>query len=238
MERNHRKHLLFVAIVVLLSCQLAAAAQVGGSAPLDKVLSDMDTAAAHFKTAQASFLWDQYTKVVDEHDTQKGTIYFRRSPKEVEMAADVREHNGQPDKKYILYTGSSVQVFQPSIDQITKYGVGKNKSEVESFLVLGFGGGGQDLTRSFDVRYLGTEKVDNIDTARLELTPKSVAVRNNFSRIILWIDPARGVSVQQQFFSPAGDYRLAKYSNIKLNERIPDDAFKIKKTASTKIVTP
>jgi len=153
------------------------------------------------------------------------------------MAANITSHNGQPDKKYVLYTDSTIQVFQPSMDQITKYEVGKNKSEVESFLVLGFGGGGHDLLQSFDVKYLGTEKIGNTDTAKLELTPHSASVRNNFNRIILWINPENGVSLQQQLFSPSGDYRLARYSDIKLHERIPDDVFKIKKNASTKIVT-
>jgi outer membrane lipoprotein-sorting protein len=241
MERHSTRQLFLIAVAVLLACGQLAAAQGTPSANnngLERVLNEMDAAAAHFKTAQASFLWDQYTQVVDEHDTQRGTIYFRRSPKEVQMAADVKEHNGKPDRKYIVYTDSSVQVFQPSIDQITKYNVGKNKSEVESFLVLGFGGRGHDLAKSFDLKYLGTEKVDGIDAAKLELTPKTASVRNNFNRIILWIDPARGVSVQQQFFSGVGDYRLAKYFNIKLNEKIPEDTFKIKKTSSTKIVTP
>jgi outer membrane lipoprotein-sorting protein len=241
MERHCTKQLLFFAIALVLLCgQFAAAAQgaPNGNNALEKVLNEMDAAAANFKTAQATFVWDQYTKVVDDLDTQKGAIYFRRQPKEMQMAADVTEHNGRTDKKHILYTDSSIQVFQPSIDQITKYNVGKNRAEVESFLVLGFGGRGHDLSKSFDVKYLKTEKVDNIEAAMLELTPKSASVRNNFNRIILWIDPVRGVSVRQQFFSPAGDYRLAKYSNIRLNEKIPDDAFKIKKTQSTKIVTP
>lgn len=240
MERHCTKHFFSVATAFLLLCCHFAASQnaANGTNALEKVLNSMDAAAVHFSTAQAAFSWDQYTKVVDEHDAQKGIIYFRRTPKEVQMAADVREHNGKSDKKYILYSDSSVQVFQPGIDQITKYNVGKNKSEVESFLVLGFGGRGHDLAKSFDLSYLGTEKVDNIDTAKLQLTPKSPSVRNNFSSIVLWIDQARGVSVQQQFFSPVGDYRLAKYSNIKLNEKLPDDTFKIKKAANTRIVTP
>ena len=33
-----------------------------------------------------------------------------------------------------------------------------------------------------------------------------------YSQIFLWIDLDRGVSVQQQFLQPQGDYRLAKYS--------------------------
>ena len=232
------KRFLLLNLTMLLICTTwASAAQTAGGNGLEKVLDQMDTAAAHFKTAQASFDWDQYTKVVDEHDAQKGTIYFRRQPKEVQMAADITSHNKQPDKKYVLYSGNTIQVFQPGMDQITKYDVGKNKSEVESFLVLGFGGRGHDLVKSFDVKYLGTEKVGNVDAAKIELTPKSASVRNNFNRIILWIDPARGVSVQQQLFSPSGDYRLAQYSNIKINEHINDGVFKINKTSSTKVVT-
>ncbi len=239
MERNCTKKLALIVIAfLLLGCQFAASQGAsGGNNALEKVLNQMDAAAAHFKTAQASFFWDQYTKVVDEHDTQKGTIYFSRSKNGMQMAADVREHNDKAEKKYVLYTDNSVQVYQPGIDQITKYNVGKNKSAVESFLVLGFGGRGHDLLQSFDVKYLGSEKIDNVDAAKLELTPKSASVRNNFNRIILWIDPARGISVQQQFYSPAGDYRLTKYSNIKLNEKISDETFKIKKTPNTKIVT-
>lgn len=230
-----KRAFLLNALVVLLSCAFAAA-QAGGD-PLEKVLSQMDRAAANFKTAQADFDWDQYTKVVDEHDSQRGTIYFRRESKGVQMAADINKHNGQPDKKYVLFTDSTVQVYQPSIEQCTKYNVGKNKSEVESFLVLGFGGGGHDLKKSFDVKYGGAEKVGDIETQKLELTPKTAAVRNNFNRIVLWIDPAQGVSVQQQLFSPSGDYRLAKYSNIKSNKNIAADVFKLK-TANTKCVSP
>lgn len=224
-------------IFFLLLCGgllLAQATPAADNGNLEKVLNAMDTAAANFKTAQANFVWDQFTKVVEEHDIQKGTIYFRRQAKGVQMIAEIAD----PNRKSVLFTDSLVQVYQPGIDQVTKYNVGKNKSEVESFLVLGFGGRGHDLSKSFVVKYAGSEKVDGVDTQKLELSPKSSAVRNNFNRIMLWIDPSRGVSVQQQFFSPSGDYRLAKYSNIKMNERISADTFKLKTTPNTKVVTP
>jgi outer membrane lipoprotein-sorting protein len=104
--------------------------------------------------------------------------------------------------------------------------------------VLGFGGSGRDLVKSFEVKYLGTEKVDGVNTAKLELVPKSPKIRNTFDRIWLWIDPSRGVSLQQQLFEPSGDYRLAKYSDIQLNQKIPDSAFKLKTTPKTKVVSP
>jgi outer membrane lipoprotein-sorting protein len=232
-----KRSLLFILALSLICFVPAIAAPQSGNGGLDKVLNQMDAAAAKYKTAQASFEWDQYTKVVDEHDIQKGTIYFRRTHKqEVQMKADIATHNSRPEQKYVLYTDSTIQVYQPGIDQITKYDVGKNKSEVESFLVLGFLGRGHDLQNSFDVNYLGTEKIDNIEAAKLELTPHSQAVKNNFNKIILWIDPLRGVSVQQKLLSSSGDFRLAKYSDIILKDNISDDKFKINKRPSTKTV--
>jgi outer membrane lipoprotein-sorting protein len=144
----------------------------------------------------------------------------------------------KPDLKTVIYSGGKVQVYQPKIDQVSLYDAGKNRSDVESFLVLGFGGAGHDLSKSYDVKFLGTENVNGIAAGKLELTPKSVSLRNNIARILLWIDPAEGISVQQQFFEPGGNYRLAKYSEIQMNQPLPADAFKLKITKKTRVISP
>jgi outer membrane lipoprotein-sorting protein len=214
---------------------VAAPVDAPSDAALDKVLSQMDAAAEKFHTTEATVVWDQFQKIVDEHEEQKGTVYFRRAGKEIQMVADITE----PDQKYVLFNGTKVQVYQPKIDQVTVYDTGKNRDAFESFLVLGFGGRGHDIMKSFDVKYLGNETVDGIETAKLDLAPKAANVRNNVDHIILWIDPARGISVQQKFFfGTSGDYRLAKYSGIKMNEKISDSVFKLKTTGKTKIVSP
>jgi outer membrane lipoprotein-sorting protein len=221
-----------IPLLVVVLCAISAFSQP--SPELEKILDQMDKTASAFRSTQTDFIWDQYQKVVDETDTQKGKVYFRRSGDETQMAADIEE----PDKKYVLFSDSKVQIYQPRIDQITVYNAGKNRAEFESFLVLGFGGSGHDLLKSFDVKYLGTEKIGDVTAAKLDLTPKSQKVRNTFAHIVLWIDPARGVSVQQQLFEPSGDYRLAKYSSIELNQKVPDSVFKIKTTPKTKTVSP
>ena len=213
---------------------VAAPADSATDPALDKVLSQMDSAAEKFRTTEASVVWDQYQKVVDEHEEQKGKVYFRHGNKEVQMAADITD----PDQKYVLFNGSKIQVYQPKIDQVTVYNTGKNRDAFESFLVLGFGGGGHDMLKSFDVKYLGSETVDGTTAAKLDLVPKTVNVRNNIDHIVLWIDPSRGISLQQQFFfGSSGDYRLAKYSDIKMNEKIPDSVFKLKTTGKTKFIS-
>jgi outer membrane lipoprotein-sorting protein len=209
-------------------------AQRPGAATLDSVLQKMDAAAANFQTTQADFVWDQYQRVVDETDTQKGTVYYRRSGKEIEMMADIKE----PEQKFLLYKDGKLQVYQPKIEQVIQYTAGANHNEIESYLVLGFGGSGQDLKNSFDVTYQGEETIDNIATAKLHLTPKSEKVRNYFTEAFLWIDLNRGISLQQKFMQSQGDYRLAKYSAVKVNAKISNDVFRLKTTGKTKIVSP
>jgi outer membrane lipoprotein-sorting protein len=228
-----RRRVQLVAVAILAGILLPTA-HAQKNDELEKVLDSMDKAAAGFKTTEAAFVWDQYQKVVDETDTQKGKVYFRRSGKEVEMAADITE----PDAKYVLYTDSKVQVYQPRIEQVTVWNAAKNKGDVESYLVLGFGGRGHDLAQSFEVKYLGNEDLNGMKTAKLDLVPKSDKVRNNFSHITLWIDPERGISVQQQLFDLDGNYRLAKYSDLKINQKISDNVFKLKTSGKTKFVTP
>lgn len=226
---------LIVWTAVLALCAPVWAQANGASNPaLDKVLKQMDATAATFRTAQADFVWDQYQAVVKETDTQKGKVYFRRSGKNTQMMA----HITAPAEKFVLYNEGKVQVLEPKIDQVTTYNAGKNSGDVESFLVLGFGGGGHEMLKSFDVKYEGAEQVEGVETAKLDLTPKSQRVRGMFDHIVLWVDPARGVSVQQQVFQSGGDYRLAKYSNIQLNQKLSDNDFKLHTSGKTKFVSP
>ena len=220
-------------LALAVSCAVAASAQ-GGNGQLEPVLASMDKASASFKTVQSDFKWDQYTKVVNDTETQNGTIYFRRTGHGVEMAA----HLEKPDTKIVVFSDGLVRIYEPKRDVETQINANKNRAQFESFLVLGFGGRGHDLDKSFDVQYAGTEQVDGINTAKLVLTPKEANVKNMFSSIILWIDPTRGVSVQQKFIQPSGDYRLAKYSDIKSNQKLPDNAFKIPTTRKTTIERP
>ena len=192
-----------VVIVSLLSFGLAQspsdptanASSPSPSPSLERVIGQMDAAASSFRTTEATVLWDQYQKVVDEHEAQKGKVYFRRAGNEIQMAADITE----PDQKYVLFNGSKVQVYQPKIEQVTAYNTGKNREAFESFLVLGFGGRGHDMLKSFQVKYLGDEKIDAIDAAKLELVPKAANVRNNVTISSCGSTPPAGFPCNSSF---------------------------------------
>jgi outer membrane lipoprotein-sorting protein len=206
-------------------------AAVAQNADLQKILSAMDAASAKFQSAQADFTADQYTAVVQSHDIQKGTIAFRRAGGSTQMVMHVKTDNDQPSLKDVLYKGGELDFYQPDLKQETILSGG---SDVERYLTLGFGGSGKDLAATWNIAYQGTETVEGVETAKLDLTPKGAA-NNQFTHITVWIDPKRGVSLRQQVFQEGGDYRLANYSNIKLNS-VPESAFALQIAPGTQRV--
>jgi hypothetical protein len=50
------------------------------------------------------------------------------------------------------------------------------------------------------------------------------------------VDTARDISLKQQAFEPSGDVRTAYYTQIKLNDKVSDEVFKLKTTSKTKVV--
>ena len=200
---------------------------------LENILVKMDETASKFRSAQANFTWTTYNSVVNaESGKQTGKIYFRRVGNETEMSAEI----DPPDAQKIIFSKGKIQIYKSRMGTVDVYDAGAHREEFEAFLVLGFGSSGEDMRKSFDVSYGGEEKIDGIDAAKLDLVPKSEKIRQHFPQIVLWIDPKMGVSVQQKLVELSGDYRLAKYSNIHLNQKIPDKVFKLKTSGKAKVL--
>ncbi len=213
----------------------AAFAGQGANTELNKVLAQLDAAAAHFQSAQADFAWDQYTVVVQNHDVQKGAIAFRRGSKSVAMVAHIQTDNDQASPKDVLFKDGEVRLYQPQIKQETILSAGANRQQYESYSTLGFGVSGRELSGQWNVGFGGMEKIDRVDTAKLDLTAKHAAPNAMFTHITIWIDPVRATSLKQEFFEPSGDVRTAVYTNIVLN-RSPDGMFSLKVPSGTNVI--
>ena len=222
--------------VMVLSVALAPFAAFGQSGDLKSVLSQMDTASHSFKSAQADFEWDQYQRVINDKDVQKGSISFLRKGTDTQMAARITQFNGSSDDRELVYKDGQLQFYQPKIKQITIFSAGANRSQYESFLTLGFGGSGSDLDKNWVVTYQGNDTIDGVKTAKLDLVPREASVKQTFTHVTIWVDPTRAISLKQQFFEPSGDYRLATYSNIRYNAPVAADVFTIKPASGTQTI--
>jgi outer membrane lipoprotein-sorting protein len=224
------KRIVLLCLGLVIS--LPAGAQTpsaAGSADLEKVISQLNAAAAKFESAEADFTWDQFQAVVQDHDLQTGTIYYeRKKGGSTRVAAYLKQDNGKPAPKTVVFDGGDANFYEPGIKQLTVIRAGDNRSQWESFLTLGFGGSGTELKVNWKVSLLGTENMDGVSVAKLDLVPVQQSVANMFTHVTIWVDPAKGLSHKQIFYQPSGDLRTATYTNIRYNLPIAADVFQLK----------
>ena len=72
------------------------------------------------------------------------------------------------------------------------------------------------------------EKLEFLGDAVLELVAKDPDVRKNLSKVTIWVDPDRAVSLKQVFTLSATSSKVCLYSDFNLNKSLPGDAFTFK----------
>jgi len=201
---------------------------------LEGVLRKLDAAAANFQSTIADFEFDfTQTDPVPDTDVQKGIVYYDRKGNAFQMGVHINEVNGKPVPKIITVSGGVFKLYEQLPNQVT---TSSKVSKYESYLVLGFGASGKDLQQKWNITYLGSETLNGIKTDKLQLIAKDPQVLKLFPKVVIWIDPSRGVSLKQFFDEGQGQSRTCIYSNIKVNQPLPADAFTFKTDSKTQFI--
>jgi outer membrane lipoprotein-sorting protein len=222
-SRTDRKIAVLFSAVIVAAALFSAAR--GSTSPqsawkLENVLKQLDAQAASFRSLTADLERTKVTVVVNDKSTETGQISVRSDDK---MRIEVT----QPDARTILRDGDNFYIYNPKIHRVEEYNLGKKKSVVDQFLLLGFGTSGSSLKESYTITLQGEETLDNHKVLRLELLPNTDEVRKQLSKIQLWLDETTWLPLQQQFFETgSGDYFIIRYRNVNRNVRIPDNEFK------------
>jgi len=214
-----RTVILLFFLVFVTSTFAFAAPQGRTSVSLERVLSELDTQAHEYRSLTANVERTKVTVVVNDKSTESGTIIVRGDKMKLNLT--------EPDQRTILKTGDQLYIFNPKLNRVEEYNLGKYKAFADQYLLLGFGTPGHELKKGYLIAVRGEPALDGKKTVELELTPKSQAVRNQISKIDLWIDESSWLPVQQQFFETGSeDYFIVKYSNILKNAPIGENEFK------------
>lgn len=209
--------LIFAAILARASV-LAAQPQTHAAWTVDSVLSELDDESSNFESLSADIERTKVTVVVNVKSTESGSIFVRGD----KMRLDLKD----PSPRTILRTGDTIFVYTPGLNRVEEYNLGKHRELVDQFLLLGFGTSGHELQKGFLVTLLGERTLDQKKTILLELTPKSKEVRNQISKIHLWLDESSWLPVQQEFFETGTeDYFTIHYTNEVRNANIPNSRF-------------
>jgi outer membrane lipoprotein-sorting protein len=125
-------------------------------------------------------------------------------------------------------------MYEKLVNQVTTL---SKLNDYESYFMLGFGASGKELAEKWDIKYSGTEAIDGVQAAKLEMVAKDPAVRKNIQKVTLWMDTERGISLKQRFDEGDGQYRLCTYSGIQMNQSLPKDAFTLPTDSKTTSVS-
>jgi outer membrane lipoprotein-sorting protein len=214
--------------IFVLLCALPGFA----GATLDDALARMDRNSTTFKSVSANVRQTQYTAVIKEEDVSEGTLHMKRSRRDVQFLVEFTS----PDKKSVALSGTKAEIYYPKNNTVEEYEFAKGR--LEKYLALGFGASGSELKEDYTLRDLGVEQMNGEKAARVELTPKSTQVLQQFPKIELWLSQSTGYPVQQKLHQTAGDYYTIAYSNVMINPSLPDSAYKLTLPKGVKRVFP
>lgn len=207
-----------------LSLLLLSVPVLTWGATLDEVLAKLDQGAAKFSSITGGISRVTYTKVIDDKAVEEGSIALKKTgSKDLQVLIRI----DKPDAKTVAFRGGKAEIFYPKLKTVQEYDLGKRTGLIDQFLLVGFGTTGRDLKSNYEIKLVGQEMVSGENAYRLDLTPTSKAMLEQFRKLELWIVEGGAYPVQQKFTQPSGDYYLFTYNNVKLNPPLGDDALKL-----------
>ena len=221
-------------ILSATAAALLLAASTARSETLEDVLAHMDRGAREFRALSAKMKRVQYTAVIDEKSETEGIIRLRRAKN---GTTGVLEFQGA-EQRTVFIAGKNIQIYYPKANSVEIYDASKYVSNIDQFLLLGFGTSSAELRQSYGLKVLGSETLAGAPAMRLELTPKSVEVKKLISKIELWIPEGQSNPIQEKVTEPSKNYELVTYSAIQVNPNLPDSAFDLKLPAGVKKIYP
>lgn len=218
---------LSVALIVVIS----TAGHAQGAYTLDQVLARMDEVGKTFRSMTAGIERTKVTVIVNDSAVDGGTIYFARQGKDPRIMLEIT----RPEQQRMLIDMGKALLYFPKLKQVQEYFLGKNQDKAE-FLLIGFGQSNENIKRLYNAAVVGEEIINGRKTTILELKPKSTQFSAMFTSIRLWMDEQRWIPIQSKLTEASGDYMIVKFTNIKMNTKIPESVFKLKLPKGVQVI--
>jgi len=202
--------------------------------PLADILARMDHAAQDFRALSAAMKRVQFTAVINESNEMNGVVRLKKIKGGTVGIVDFQH----PEQRTVYVNGHNIQIYYPKANTVEIYDSSKYTSNIDQFLLLGFGTSSAELQKSYDLKAAGMEMIGGLPTTRIEMSPKSDELKKLISKIELWIPEGQNTPVQEKVTEPSKNYELINYSDIKVNPNLPDSAFDLKVPAKVKKIHP
>lgn len=212
----------------------AFALTCAGADTLDDILNRIDASAKQFKSYSATVKRLDHDKVLNTDDMIDGKFFLKRTKNGIVGNLDFTEG---PDHYIFHLNGGMVEKYLPKVPVIQVFDFKKFAHTMDETILLGFAVTRQEMEADYTIKLAGTDPIDGVPSSHLILTPKSAEVRQMYIKTVeLWIPEGKSNPIRQKGTEPSGDYRIATYSDVKLNPPLPDSAFELTVPPGTKRV--
>jgi outer membrane lipoprotein-sorting protein len=214
-------------IAAVLALTFAVTPLFGQSFTSDQILAKLDEKAKVFTAMQASVKHqgNSYGTPLAE---ESGTLAMTSSKGDLRVLFDIKQPTAIQES---IGKGKAIKYdVTDNTYQEVKY---DPKSDLLSFLLLGFGTPAATIKKGYKAEAKGMEMINGVNAAVLALTSIDVST-DQFPLITLWMDPATWTPVQLRVGQNAKKYHDYKYSGVKLNGKVPDSALDLKMKSGAK----
>ncbi|MEQ1949571.1 MAG: hypothetical protein ABL995_20435 [Bryobacteraceae bacterium] len=201
---------------------------------LSDVLARMDKAAGDFKSLTAKMKRLQYTAVLSESTQMDGSLRLRKDKSGTTGLVDFQH----PDPRVVYIKGKSVQILYPKANTLEIYDTSKYVSNIDQFLLMGFGTTAGELRKFYDIKPGSVDNIGGAPATRIELIPRTEEMKKLVSKIELWFPEGQANPIQEKLSQPSRNYELVNYSEIKVNPELPDSAFQLTLPPGVKKIYP
>ena len=202
----------------------ALAMTSAGAEELKDILARMDQAALKFQSLTATTKRTEFTAVLNETAESHGSVRLKKGKGGTQGVIIFTD----PDPRTIHLAGKSLEIYNPKANEVEIYDAGKHITTADEILLMGFGISGAELSKNYTVKLVGSELVNGERTSKLELLPKSEEVRKLATKIELWIPEGKSNPIQEKITQPSKNYNLVLFSDLKINDPLPDSAYSLK----------
>ena len=215
------KRNVFAAVVCAV--MVAAPMHAAGPVTLDTIIKKVQEQQKKTQTLQASFRQEKELALLAKPDVSTGTFIYSR-PNNVLWTYDA------PKRVQMVIAGGFLTTYYQDLGKAERIDVKRFEDRI--FRYMGATGAIDELARYFDFTFTDSKTKPFY---LLDLTPKNRAVSKRVRRIKLWIDKTTYLTSKIEYTEGDGDITRYEFTDIKINEPVPQSRFALHIPASVKV---
>lgn len=217
-------------IIVAAVCALAfvaASAPVHAATPvtLAQVIKEVQAQQKKTATLQADFRQEKELALLSKPEVSSGTFIYSR-PNNVLWTYDT------PKRVQMVIAAGVLTTYYPELKKAERIDVKRFEDRI--FKYMGASGAIDELARYFDFTFTDSKSKPEF---ALDLTPKNRAVAKRVRRIKIWIDKKTYLTNKIEYVEGDGDITRYAFSNIRVNETVPQSKFALTLPSTVKVET-